>query len=241
MDPENQNRYEHKFRQWKEIEASYAEQIDFPKLFRRKEEKELEIQKKRFYRSLLRIENEDIYQMLREAYLRADIQRAKGKRSYFNREEKRIYITKEAGGDTIAHELFHEIDYLYGITEHGALTKEISKDYFRLSKMSRGKTVGNMLYSKYPDIFDPAYECLIMKEKYRGISDILNGMLQGKENFGYGHSKEYWKREKALERETWAQCGRMYYAEDEEVHEMIKQIFPNVSKEFERILKEMVK
>lgn len=241
LDPENQNRYEYKSRQWKEIEASYAEQIDFPKFFRRKEEKELEIQKKRFYRSLLHIEDEDIYQMLREAYLRADIQRAKGKRSYFNREEKRIYITKEAGGDTIAHELFHEIDYLYGITEHGALTKEISKDYFRLSKMSRGKTIGNMLYSKYPDIFDPAYECLIMKEKYRGISDILNGMLQGKENFGYGHSKEYWKREKALERETWAQCGRMYYAEDEEVHEMIKQIFPNVSKEFERILKEMVK
>lgn len=208
-----------------------------PKLFRRKEEKELEIQKKRFYRSLLHIEDEDIYQILREAYLRVDIQRAKGKRSYFNREEKTIYIAKEAGGDTIAH----EIDYIYGITEHGGLTKEISKDYFRLSKMSRGKTVGNMLYSKYPDIFDSAHERLIMKEKYRGISDILNGMLQGKENFGYGHSKDYWKREKALERETWAQCGRMYYAEDKEVYEVIKQIFPNVSKEFERILKEMVK
>lgn len=64
---------------------------------------------------------------------------------------------------------------------------------------------------------------------YRGIADILNGMSGGKEWYGFGHSKKYWKTPGNLEAEAWAQFGRTYYNNDPDVKKMFEDIFPNLS------------
>lgn len=51
-----------------------------------------------------------------------------------------------------------------------------------------------MLYSKYKEAFETLENgTLKLKDEYRGISDILNGMSGGKIQFGYGHKPIYWQ------------------------------------------------
>ena len=35
---------------------------------------------------------------------------------------------------------------------------------------------------------------MMVKEEYRGISDILHGMFDGEIYMGYSHKSEYWKK-----------------------------------------------
>lgn len=35
---------------------------------------------------------------------------------------------------------------------------------------------------------------MMVKEEYRGISDILHGMSDGEIYMGYSHKSEYWKK-----------------------------------------------
>ena len=59
---------------------------------------------------------------------------------------------------------------------------------------------------------------------------------------GYGHRQEgYWQRDNALEKEAWAQCGRIVYARNSEVLELINELFPNTTRLVNEILKEVVK
>lgn len=70
---------------------------------------------------------------------------------------------------------------------------------------------------------------IALNNPYRGIADILNGMSGGKEWYGFGHSKKYWKTPGNLEAEAWAQFGRTYYNNDPDVKKMFEDIFPNLS------------
>ena len=61
-------------------------------------------------------------------------------------------------------------------------------------------------------------------------------------DLGYGHrQKGYWERNKALEKETWAQYGRMLYENNSEVLKVLKDIFPNTTNEISKIIKEVGK
>ena len=86
-------------------------------------------------------------------------------------------------------------------------------------------------------MFVESMEGFVVKPEYRGISDIIHGMTQGQVNLGYRHSVEYWKKPGSLQRETWAQYGRMYYSGNEKVLKVLKDLFPETTNRFEHIIK----
>ena len=92
-----------------------------------------------------------------------------------------------------------------------------------------------MLYLKYTHIFRKENR---VKEPYRGISDILHGMSKGKIFLGYGHIQEgYWKKPFKVEKETWAQYGRMIYMQNKEVWTVTNNIFFSITAQINVILK----
>ena len=97
-----------------------------------------------------------------------------------------------------------------------------------------------MLYLKYPEAFETNKYGIKFKEEYRGISDILNGMSNGRIKAGYFHDDDYWKRSGQLEKESWAQYGRMFYI-DGKALEMARIIFPEMSEEIEQRIRRMIK
>ena len=137
-----------------------------------------------------------------------------------------IDLSKSAGTDVIAHELFHEIDETYGLTDNGMLKDSIQADYQKLQEDAKmyGITIQEMM----------------VKEEYRGISDILHGMSDGEIYMGYSHKSEYWKKRRRLEKESWAQYGRMYYMNGDAL-EVARQIFPRTSEEIEQRIRRMMK
>lgn len=135
-------------------------------------------------------------------------------------------------------------DYeVYGLIENGLLSKSVISDYNKLQNLAKGygKSIEEMLYSRYPKAFRKDTEKLALKEEYRGISDILNGMSSGEINLGYWHDKEYWKKTGRVEAESFAQFGRALYGGNPEVLDMFKSLFPNsydeVSGRIERLIK----
>lgn len=196
-----------------------------------------------FKDSLKDISNNDVKTLLQQSAERTRFNVSTRRQSYFDGKE--IYLTKNAQNDTIAHELFYEIDYSYRLTGDGMLSDSVRNDYERIRNSARiyGKPIEEMLYSKYPKAFyiDQRGK-LKMNEQYRGISDILNGMSKGNIKLGFGHgSKGYWDKPLALEKETFAQYGRMLYNQDKLVLKMAKEIFPETNSEIMGTLKRMVK
>ena len=150
------------------------------------------------------------------------------KRKSYHREGT-IYLSGDATPSTLAHELFHKLDREYGISESGLLSNSIKNDYQRLKNIAEGYggSIEDMLYSKYKEAFETLESgTLKLKDEYRGISDILNGMSGGEIWFGYGHRDYYWQRSLALEKETFAQFGRTLYDGDKSAMDMLKYICP---------------
>lgn len=239
LDEEDKKRYRGKAIEWRKVLKKLADK-NFG-LSLKGMDNTIKERSKEFYHSLLNVENDDIYQLLRQSYERVQFKTSKKRRSYFSQKDGAVYLAEKADQSTIAHELFHEIDRTYGVTKSGMLKRELSSDYARLQSMSNGKFIQDVLYSKYPDMFDESIEGFVVKPEYRGISDILNGMSDGKIYLGYYHPDDYWKKPGALQRETWAQYGRMYYSENKEVLTVLKDIFPETTREFERIIKAVMK
>lgn len=182
--------------------------------------------------------------LLRQSLERTTIKRAKGRKSKYSPKEKTIYISANARADTMAHELFHEIDDMYGLTENGMLGKSVLSDYNRLQNLARGygKTIKEMLYSRYPEAFEKNGSEIVIKEDYRGISDIIHGSSGGSIFLGYGHkSRGYWEKERALEKEVFAQYGRIVVSENEKVKKMFRELFPDSWKEISETLERMIK
>ena len=240
LDLENQESYQKKADKWEKAKKSLLDWIGIGKILRDRS-KDARVLAKDFYHSLLNVNDDDMYQLLRQSYKRVQFKPSRRHRSYFNRKDKTIYLARNASHETIAHELFHEIDRTYGITESGMLEKEIFMDYARLQRINSRKSLEDVLYLKYPEMFEKSAEELVVKPEYRGISDIIHGMTGGQVNLGYHHAVDYWERPGSLQRETWAQYGRMYYSENKEVLAVLKDIFPETTKEFERIIKAVTK
>lgn len=200
-------------------------------------------QRKMFEQKVKNINDIRVRTLLTQSLERTTIKRAKGRKSKYSASEKTVYLAKNAKVDTLAHELFHEIDDAYGLIENGLLSKSVISDYNKLQNLAKGygKSIEEMLYSRYPKAFRKDTEKLALKEEYRGISDILNGMSSGEINLGYWHDKEYWKKTGRVEAESFAQFGRALYGGNPEVLDMFKSLFPNsydeVSGRIERLIK----
>lgn len=198
-----------------------------------------------FNSSLQNIDNEDVRKLLIQSEQRIIFDKSVKKSSYFNSEEQKVYLKNNSDLSTIAHELFHEIDNTYKISETGMLIKYIENDYSRLKNMAigYGKSIDEMIYSKYQNIFYVNdFDKNIVYKKYRGLSDIIHGMTNGKINLGYGHNKKgYWNKKNALSKETWAQYGRMLYEGNDDVLKVLNDIFPETTNRINEILKEMIK
>lgn len=194
-----------------------------------------------FRKQMSGMHDEHTREILQQAIKRVTFDKSTRKNSYFSRKDGVIYLAKNATPTTIAHELFHEIDSTYRITDKGALSKQLQSDFKMLIKTAdnRGKTVENMLYSRYPEVFEEGRRGIKLKEEYRGISDILNGMSSGEIRLGYRHEDAYWERNKMLEKEAWAQYGRMLFQGDDKVLEFAEVLFPQTTAEIYQILKEL--
>ena len=75
--------------------------------------------------------------------------------SHFKRKENTVYLAKRATLTTIAHELFHKVDYDNEIIQNGLLDDCINSDYENLKKIAEkaGLSIEDMLYLKYPEAF----------------------------------------------------------------------------------------
>lgn len=201
---------------------------------------------KSFRSGISNVKNNDVKILLKQADERVQYIKNAGKqKSYFNKNDGNIYYGTYTAPGTIAHELFHEIDYIYGLTDNGFLSSSIEKDYRRLTNIAigYGKSVEELLYYKYPDAFYINERGKkVFYEKYRGISDIVNGASDGKVFLGYGHLRPgYWERENVLQKETFAQFGRILYDQDDDVLKMTEEIFENTSREVLERIKGMMK
>ena len=203
----------------------------------------LKKQIKEFEENLKYVENQDVKTLLEQSKERVKLVRENNDKTRFSAKLNTIYLRKDADKGAIAHELFHEIDSVYQITKSGLLKNEIQKDWKRIKIFAEGygTNVENMLYSKYPNAFIKTENSLKLKEEFRGISDILNGMSKGDIKLGYGHKLVYWEKSLSLEKETWAQFGRILYDNNQDVLNMAEFLFGNTYQEVLRILKEMIK
>lgn len=182
--------------------------------------------------------NKEVREPLLEGINNTKYKRSKKKNSYYSPDEKTVYLKRGCSDGTAIHETIHAIDDRFGIIKGGAITSNISKDY-NLILMNADSIGGVEKYfkSKYPEAFNDLGH---MKEEYRGISDIIHGCTKGNVFMGYGHKAQgYWDREKALEQETLAQIGRIYYDNHKDVVKMLETEFSNTSNEFISILKEL--
>ena len=148
-------------------------------------------QKKEFEAGLLKMKSRDAKILLEQSLDRVKIKRAKGSKTRYSSNENTVYLSKYAKSDSIAHELFHEIDDTYGLTENGAFSRSISQDFHRLQNMSKGygKSIEKMLKERFPDSFKSGTMDFEMRMEYRGISDIIHGCSKGNIFLGWGHRK----------------------------------------------------
>lgn len=135
-----------------------------------------------------------------------------------------IRLNSKATKTTIAHELFHRADRMYGISDE--LKDSIEKDKKMLASNSRKYgSILNYLKAEYPEAFE---DDNMVKNEYRRISDIIHGMTNGTVCLGFGHFGDYWSKKNKLQKEIWAQYGAITYENDEKVVEMFNEVFPNI-------------
>lgn len=207
------------------------------------QKKKMANQVRRFSLQLAKIENKNVKALLQQSQQRVTIEQSNKRRSRYNATENKIYLSGGALPDVLAHELMHEIDYTYGLTENGALSGSLRNDYRKLQMQAAGygKDLTDMLYLQYKEAFENNGKRKYLKEEYRGLSDILEGVSGSKVFLGYGHGREYWKQQLKVEKETWAQIGRMVYLNDPNVIKMLEKLFPETYQEFCHITERMMK
>lgn len=188
--------------------------------------------------------NQSLKNALLSAYSRVKIETWKKPNSRFDDKTRSILIGKFADDATIAHELFHEIDDSYGISENRLLLDALEKDSELITRMSEKyeNDVVGMIQSLYPEEFEKTERGrIVIKVKHRGLSDIMHGLSYGEIDMGYGHRKPgYWDKNLNVERETWAQIGRSLYQSDSRDIEMVRRLLPNTYKTVLEILEEVV-
>ena len=188
-----------------------------------------------FEKGLSVVSDSNTKKALEKSYKRTQLVRTNNKKSTYRRNNHTVYLGKKANGSSTAHELFHEIDHHHGYTDNGLLKTSVDADYANLAKAAKSRmlSIEQYLVLKYPEAFqntEAGNERI--KPEYRGLSDIIHGCSGASIDLGYEHRTEgYWDKENALQRETFAQHGRMMYDSIERVIRMYSDLFPTVYKE----------
>lgn len=153
-----------------------------------------------------------------------------------------VGINPKKGSDSIAHEMFHRIDDKYHVTKNSNMLNNFFADFQGNRKLFNDPI--KFLQSNHPDLFETSTlgTQKVLKSKYQGISDIFSALSNGQIKLGYGHAEEYWKEqpERRL-KEIWAQYGRIYYDNDEEVKKMLNSLFPSGTERVNMKLKGLMK
>ncbi|MCK5779635.1 MAG: hypothetical protein KAH04_01375 [Psychrilyobacter sp.] len=71
-------------------------------------------------------------------------------------------------------------------------------------------------------------------EKYREVSDIINGITGGKIKYNYGHSQDYWRSGgiKVVGAEVFADLFVIYATNDEKQRKVIEELYPKLYSDF---------
>lgn len=198
-----------------------------------------------FEKILPTIKNEDVRILLQQAKERTSFIALDKHKSMYEEGAHTVYYGKNATPGTIAHELFHEIYDTYRFVEDDFLSRSVKNDFSKLTNLAKGygKSIEEMLYLRYPNAFyinDDGK--IVVYEKYRGLSDIIHGASDGKIDLGYGHRRQgYWSQNKRLEKETFAQFGRMLWEQDEDVLKVLGEVLEDTNREVLGRLKGMIK
>lgn len=203
--------------------------------------KELPKEFQRQFRQQLTQAAPEAKELIRKHYRQADYILQEGLRSSYRRGfvQDVIILGENASPSTLAHELFHKLDK--GRKISAQLAESLAKDKAALEAASRGR-IKDFLAWRYSEAFeakDLHSNHSRMKEPYRGISDIIDGMTRGKIQLGYGHRPEYWARPGSLEAEAWAQFGRMQFENNPKALKMLNELFPKFSEDAMIMLKEL--
>ena len=173
--------------------------------------------------------NPEIKRVINSIKSKTDFAYSKKKNSFYDPKLNYVSLRKDAPPGTTAHELFHKIDHMNQITDSpkNGISTALRADWQQLLNKSSGN-VAEYLVNNYSEAFTLNQRGkIVFKEKYRGISDIISGLSGDSINLGYHHKAEYWSRAGTVEREAWAQFGRVYYDNDPDVVRMMKSIFTN--------------
>ena len=184
----------------------------------------------------------DTAQVLRQQIKEADFAYTDDRKSYFNKANKVVYLKPTVEASTVAHELFHRLDKVNGITKNHSdmIFEMLQKDWNALLKNSDNDVI-YYLVEKFPEAFYKNRKGKIqIKSEYRGLSDIISAMSDNDIMLGFHHSAEYWNKDGKKEAEAWAQFGRITYDNNSEVIEMFETIFTNFSKYAIMLLKEVI-
>ena len=214
----------------------------FKKLFSG-ENSELEQVQVKFVKKVNENPIQSVQKILLNSYSRVKIKKWDKPNSRFDDKNWCVMIGRSIDDTTIAHELFHEIDATYEISENRHLLTALEKDADLIIKKSKkyGNDVASMIKSLYPEEFVKTDTGrMVIKAEHRGLSDILHGLSYGEIDMGYGHRRPgYWEKNLNIERETWAQIGRSLYQNDPKDIEMVRYLLPNTYKRVLEILEEV--
>lgn len=241
LDAENKKRYGIKTQS---LHEQYESDIlgRFKKLFSG-ENSELEQVQVKFVKKVNENPIQSVQKILLNSYSRVKIKKWDKPNSRFDDKNWCVMIGRSIDDTTIAHELFHEIDATYEISENRHLLTALEKDADLIIKKSKkyGNDVASMIKSLYPEEFVKTDTGrMVIKAEHRGLSDILHGLSYGEIDMGYGHRRPgYWEKNLNIERETWAQIGRSLYQNDPKDIEMVRYLLPNTYKRVLEILEEM--
>lgn len=150
---------------------------------------------------------------------------------------KYVGIKENKSVGSMAHELMHWID-----DKHKLSGKKNMLDGFLKDAEQSGLLKNPVEYIKehYPDVrFKANMRGNQVIIGHEGLSDIIDALSDGKVNLGVGHGKEYWKQKGAARKEIFAQCGKIYYNNEEETVKMLQELFPKGTFRFEKIMEEL--
>lgn len=188
---------------------------------------ELEDNTKSSFEHGLKNANPEVKRAINTIKNKTDYAYSSKEKSFYGPSLNYVSLRKDAPPGTTAHELFHKIDHMNKITDSPkyGISKALHSDWENLLDKSNGDIVGYLVNS-HPEAFTVSRSGkIVFKENYRGISDIISGLSGDGINLGYHHIAEYWSQAGALEREAWAQFGRVYFDNDPDVVKMMKNIF----------------
>lgn len=160
--------------------------------------------------------------------------------STYNELTNVVKINTNKDTSTLAHELFHKLDKKYNISGNARMRKVLDSDFTNISLNK------NDIINKISEIDSKAFVYnsrgkLIFSEEYRGLADIINGYSNGKIKLGYIHSNDYWKKNKKIEKEAFAQFGRMYYQNNKNVINTLEKLLPTTKRYIDYNLRKVMK